>query len=157
MSELDQIDRGILHILQEDARNHVASELADVLNIAPNTVRNRIERMEAGGVIQGYHPLIDYEAAGFQLHVVFICTVPISERADKAEQAMAVPGVIEVTEVLSGTNNLTVEVVATDGDDITQIAERLEGAGVTIQDERFLKNVRAQPYNPFGADIVGDE
>lgn len=152
--ELDDVDRGILHLLQEDARNSVATAIADEVGVAPNTVRNRIERLEEAGVIEGYHPQIDYERAGYQLHVLFICTVPVSERRTLVGKSLEIDGVIEVTEALSGHQNLIVEVVGADSDDLTAIAEQLEALGIEIDNERFLKDVRSQPFDHFGVDVV---
>lgn len=153
-SELDDVDRGILHMLQQDARNHSASLIADEVGVAPNTVRNRIERLEENGVIQGYHPQIDYERAGFQLRVVFLCTARVSDRGDLADRALDVEGVVGVTEILSGTENLLVETVSDTSDDLTRIAAEFEELGLDIRDERFAKNTRVQPFDNFGVEIV---
>lgn len=75
-SELDNVDRGILHLLQVDARNTTAKEIAEKTGVAASTVRNRIEQLEANGVITGYHPKIDYEAANLPLKVLFVITAP---------------------------------------------------------------------------------
>lgn len=152
--ELDDVDRGILHLLQDDARNNSASNIAEEVDVAPNTVRNRIERLEEYGVIQGYHPHIDYEQAGYQLHVNFVCTVPIVDRRDIADQMLDIGGVIQVVEILSGRDNLAVEAVGEDSEDITDIASQLENIGCEIDDEWFIKNTRVQPFNHFGVEVV---
>lgn len=61
IDELDELDRGILHCLQEDARNNSAADIAEKVGVTANTVRNRIQRLEEEGVIQKYTPIIDYE------------------------------------------------------------------------------------------------
>lgn len=152
--ELDDVDRGILHLLQEDARNNSPATIAEEVGVAPNTVRNRIERLEDRGVIQGYQPHINYERAGYQLHVIFVCTVPVSDRRTIADDALGIDGVIRIIEILSGRDNLAVEAVGEDSDDLTEIASQLESIGCEIADEWFLKNTRVQPFNHFGADVV---
>lgn len=153
MAQLDAVDRGILYMLQRDARNNSASVIAEAIQVAPNTVRNRIDRLENEGVIDGYLPQLNYERAGYQLRVVFVCSVPIAERQDISQQVMHVDGVIEVREMLSGHQNLLIEVVGIDGDDITDIARKLENLDITIQEERFVKAVRSKPFSQFGDDI----
>ena len=153
-SEIDDVDRGILHMLQRDARNHSASVIADEVGVAPNTVRNRIERLEDAGVIRGYHPQIDYERAGFQLRVIFVCTARVSERGDLADRVLEVEGVVDVTEVLSGTENILAETVSDSSEDLTRIASELEALGLDIRDERFVKNSRVQPFDSFGVEEV---
>lgn len=150
---LDETDRAILHLLQVDARN-TASNIADEVGVAPNTVRNRINRLEENDVIVGYHPQINYEKAGFQLHIALTCTVPVSTRRQLAENASKIEGVIGITEILSGTENMVIEVVGTDGDDITRIATALEGEGLKIQNERIIISDYVQPFNHFGASAI---
>ena len=152
---LDDTDRAILHLLQEDARS-TASHIADTVGVAPNTVRNRIDRLEELGIIEGWQPQVNYERAGFQLHIVFVCTVPISERRNLAENVMEIEGVIATTEILSGHQNLMIEVVGADTEDITRIATSLEDRGVTIRDERLIKSTRTQPFDHFGMNETSE-
>lgn len=152
--ELDDVDRGIVQMLQEDARNNSASVIADEVGVAPNTVRNRIDRLEEQGVVRGYHPHIDYERAGFQIRVIIVCTVPVAERHEFADEALAVDGVVRVIERLSGHENLAVEAVGTDGNAVTSVASGLEAIGCEISDEWFLKNDRVQPFDGFGSEEV---
>lgn len=152
--DLDDVDRGILHLLQEDARNNSAADIADEVGVAPNTVRNRIERLKERGIIRGYHPHIDYEKAGYQLRVIFVCTVPIADRREIADAVLTIDGVIRVIETLSGHENLAVEAVGESGDDITTIASQLEESGCEIRDEWFLKNTRVQPFDHFGVEAL---
>lgn len=154
--ELDEVDRGILHMLQQDSRNNTASDIADAVGVAPNTVRNRIERLQDSGVILGYHPNIDYGQAGFHLRVRFVCTVSVGDRNDLADDALGIDGVVQVDEIHSGKENLVIESVGVDGDDITRIAADLEALGATIQAERFVKNSRVQPFNHFGSESADE-
>lgn len=150
--ELDDVDRGIIHMLQKDARNNSASVIAEAVGVAPNTVRSRIERLEEHGVIDGYYPHIDYEQAGYQLRVIFVCTVPVSDREAFADDVLATDGVVGVIEILSGRENLAVEVVCDDSDQLTAIASQLQDLGCNIGDEWFLKNSRSQPFDNFGSE-----
>ena len=70
--ELDEVDRSILHGLQADARTTTAEEMGEKAKVSASTIRNRIKRLEDAGVIEGYHPHIDYEAANYQLHLFII-------------------------------------------------------------------------------------
>jgi DNA-binding Lrp family transcriptional regulator len=68
--ELDEIDRGILHALQEDARHTTTEETGEAVGVSASTVRNRVEDLEASGVIRGYSPHVDYAGAGYDLNVL---------------------------------------------------------------------------------------
>lgn len=66
--ELDETDRAILEALNENARKSYR-DIAKELGIALSTVSNRVKRMEENAVIQGYIPLIDAAALGYDLVV----------------------------------------------------------------------------------------
>ncbi|WP_226480356.1 Lrp/AsnC family transcriptional regulator [Natrinema amylolyticum] len=57
---LDAIDREILHQLQQNARRPITA-IAEAVNVADNTVRNRIDKLEAAGVIDGYSADVNYD------------------------------------------------------------------------------------------------
>ena len=70
--DLDDVDRSILYMLQEDARNTTAQEIANRVGVSASTVRNRINRLEDDNIIQGYHPELNYEAANLPLQGRFV-------------------------------------------------------------------------------------
>lgn len=75
--EIDATDRGILYLLQQDAREATTTGIGKQVGVSASTVRNRIESLEERGIIRGYVPIVDYEAAGFQLRILFTCTTSI--------------------------------------------------------------------------------
>ncbi|QSW97904.1 Lrp/AsnC family transcriptional regulator [Haloterrigena alkaliphila] len=152
--ELDDIDRGILHRLQEDARHTTATDIADDVGVTANTVRNRIQRLEDEGIVAGYVPLIDYERTEKSLHVVVECSVPIHERGEQAASALEIDGVVAVRELMTGHRNLRVDIVAEDTDQITAAVSRLQRAGLEVEVEELLKAEYRQPFNHFGTDAV---
>lgn len=157
IESLDRVDRGILFLLQEDARHATTTAMAEKLDVSASTIRNRIERLEAGGVIRGYHPDIDYDRAGLQLHVLLICSVPNPERQRLAEQALDVHGVVQLQEVLNGDENLQIEVVGTETDDLADIMDELSELGIEIVNSKILKNTNVRPFDHFGRDVVRDD
>ena len=60
---LDDTDREILRILQEDARTPF-SEVARRIDMSSATVHDRVSRMEEAGVIEGYHARVDPSSVG---------------------------------------------------------------------------------------------
>lgn len=50
---LDETDRHILHVLQNNARATI-TDIANEVGVSGNTVRNRIEQLEEQGIIKGY-------------------------------------------------------------------------------------------------------
>lgn len=151
---LDDVDRGILHALQQDARNSTAAGMGETVGMSASTVRNRIQRLEEAGVIKGYNPDIDYERANYQLYVIIVCRAPPSERSELANRVMGVAGVVTVRELLTGTENLHVEAVAVDSDTVDSITERIHELGMDIVSTDIVKTERVQPFDHFGEEAT---
>ncbi len=60
---LDSIDIAILSILQHHGRRHLA-EIAKEVDLSPPTVMERVKKLEARGIIKGYHALLDAKKLG---------------------------------------------------------------------------------------------
>ncbi len=60
---LDSIDIAILSILQHQGRRHLA-EIAKEVDLSPPTVMERVKKLEARGIIKGYHALLDAKKIG---------------------------------------------------------------------------------------------
>ena len=146
---LDDIDRGILFLLQEDARHTTITEIAKKVDVSPSTVRNRIEHLEETGVIEGYFPKINYEQAHYPLHVVFVCSAPAEEREELARDALDRHGVVDVREMLTSTRNIYIEVVATNTRDLTEISNNLASMGFSIESSEILTNHYTRPWAEF--------
>jgi len=153
---LDEVDRGILHLLQKDARNKTTREIGNEVGVSSGTVRNRIEKLEDTGVIRGYVPNIDYERAGYQLQVLFTCTAttPSEELAMYLRERH---GVVTVRKLLAGEENYHVQAVSTDTDDVSEIANSIRDCGLErirsdVLDEEFI-----QPFNHFGKDVANED
>ncbi|WP_128477561.1 Lrp/AsnC family transcriptional regulator [Halorussus pelagicus] len=146
---LDDLDKHIIYSLQKNARKASTSTIAEQADVSASTVRHRIRQLEESGIIHGYCPSIDYEAAGFQLLTLIICTAPIPERETLAQKAKKVEGVVAVREVMTGHENIHVEVLGTDGDDLSRIGQELDGLGLEIEDEDLIRNDYDNPYEGF--------
>ena len=147
--DLDEIDEGVLFALQRDARNVTTEEIADEVNVSPSTVRNRIEKLEQGGVIEGYEPKINYERGGFPLHVLFVCTAAPKERSNIAEDVLHVKGVTGATEMLTSEHNLYVEVIAASTSDLSRITDAIDDLGLVIHSSEIVTKQISQPWGHF--------
>src|SRR5215475_522949 len=79
---INDIDTKILTILQEDARTP-NSEIARQLGMAPSAILERIRKLEARGVIQGYEARIDPSALGLGM----LAYVYVREDRPNSEQS----------------------------------------------------------------------
>lgn len=78
--KLDHIDHKILEHLQKNARITNA-ELADKVGLSPTPCLRRLRRLEAEGIIQGYHTEINREALGVNVTVIIL--VKLEREDDK--------------------------------------------------------------------------
>lgn len=153
--ELDDVDRGILHVLQQDAREATAAEMGEYVGTAPSTVRNRIDALEEAGVIRGYLPELDYEAAGFDLHLFVVCRAPTGRRTELADRALELPGVISVRELTTGSHNIHIELVATDTDTADEARAGLEDLpDLEIVSTQIINDSHLRPFNHFGKEAT---
>ena len=148
---LDTIDEGIIYLLQADARRSI-TDIARRLNVADNTIRNRLERLEDEGVVNGYAVDIDYNRAGVQHHYLFICTVRVSEREAITDELLEIPGVTEVRTLMTGQRNVHVVAAGDDNDDITRIALAIDDFGLRIDVEDLIRAERRRPLAAFAID-----
>lgn len=151
---LDAVDEAILYHLQRDAMQPITA-IADAVNVADNTVRNRIEKLESAGVIDGYTVNVDYDRAGIQHYYLFICTTRVAERERLASEAQRIPGVVEVITVMTGTENVQIKAAAPTKDDITAIAYRLDELGLAIDREHLIWSHTHQPFSGFRTEDIG--
>ncbi len=153
-TEIDDVDRAIVHALQEDARNLSSEEIAERVGIAGSTVRKRVGKLEATGVIKGYSAEVDYQRSGYPLRMLLFCTASIPERGGLVSDVLAIDGVVAVQELITGDENLLVTAVGESDDDITPIAQTLLEMGLTVTDEVL---VRSHESTPFGEFAPGSE
>ena len=94
---LDAIDTAILEQLQADSRIPMV-ELAKRVNLSATPCVKRVKRLEADGIIKGYHARLDPDALGRSL-LVFVqvsLTNTDEKTLDAFNQAMrAIPDVLE--------------------------------------------------------------
>ena len=97
LRSIDDIDRRILALLQENARMTQA-EIAKGVGLAPSAVMERIRKLEARAVITGYVALIDPHVIDQRLLAfVAVRTNVVGDRErEVAAQLAAIPEVLEV-------------------------------------------------------------
>jgi DNA-binding Lrp family transcriptional regulator len=73
-AELDHLDFSILSYLRKDSKTPL-KKMAKELGIHPNTLIQRIRKMESGGVIKKYAACVDYSKTGYDLHIIVMIKV----------------------------------------------------------------------------------
>jgi DNA-binding Lrp family transcriptional regulator len=85
-AELDAIDIKILRELQRDGRM-TNVELADRVGISAPPCLRRVRKLEEGGVIEGYHAMLNSPKLGFDL--VAFCMVGLKHQSEANLKAFA--------------------------------------------------------------------
>ena len=115
MSERDSIDRRILDLLQQDGRLTM-TELGERVGLSTSPCSQRVKRLEAQGVIKGYHARVNPAALGKNLLVfVEITLAQKSEHIFKKvrDELQNMPEVLEC-HLISGSFDYLVKVRLTD-------------------------------------------
>jgi Lrp/AsnC family transcriptional regulator for asnA, asnC and gidA len=115
---LDNLDRAILKILQQDAKQ-TYTEIGRQLNLAHSTVYDRIKRMEGQGIIKKYALIVDPKKAGvrFLTAILTIFTDP-KESEKVAERLAEHRQVLEVFTSLSEELLIIAKIVAKDQEEL---------------------------------------
>lgn len=150
-TELDDLDRAILYHLQENGRKSI-TDIANAVDVANNTVRNRIDKLEAQGVIRGYSVDLHYDNANVPHHYIFMCTAPVSEREQLADEVSELDGVVEVVTLMTGESNVHIHAVGIEKDDITYLAYDIDDLGLRINSEHVVRDHVNLPYSGFAPD-----
>lgn len=64
--QLDNLDRKILSMLQEDGRLPY-TDIAKKLAVSPGTIHQRIQKLEAAQIIKGTRIILDYQKLGYDV------------------------------------------------------------------------------------------
>ncbi len=119
---LDDVDRRILRLLQEDPARGVP-DMADAIGLTPAKVTRRLDRMREDGVILGSHAVINWVALGYAVSVSLRITLDKTvSRAfdDFLEAARRVSEVIEIQTFL-GRVDVRLSLIAKDLPDYQRI------------------------------------
>jgi Lrp/AsnC family leucine-responsive transcriptional regulator len=153
---IDEIDRKILTILQQNARISNA-EIARQIEMAPSAVLERIRRLESRGVIQGYEARINPEAVGLGLLAfVFVASSDMSAEMKTATVLAQIPEVQEVHHI-AGEDCFVLKVRVPDARSLGRLLrERISSIG-TVRSTRttvVLETVRESGLFPLCAPKV---
>ena len=120
---LDRIDRAIVARLQNNARTS-NKEIAAAVGVAPSTALERTRRLEAEGVLAGYHAEVSPEALGVGLQALVAVTLrqharPLVEAFEA--HALGLPEVVQVFHT-TGASDFLVHVAVRDTEHLRTLA-----------------------------------
>ncbi len=112
---MDEFDRKILALLQDDARL-TNNDLGERVNLSPSQCSRRRQRLETDGYIRGYRAVLDREKMGFPLVNIISVTLATHNRDNAKRFADLLSRLPEVQEAhaLTGEMDYFVKVVTPD-------------------------------------------
>lgn len=120
---IDDTDRAILALLQDNARISNA-EMARRIELAPSAVHQRVRKLEAKGIIQGYHARIDPRALGYGLSAFVMIRTGEGARSGRVKESLVeIPEIREVHRVV-GEDCFFVKVRVPDTESLGELLDR---------------------------------
>lgn len=115
--------------------------IARKLKRSESTIRERIRRMEARGIIRGYYACVDKRALGYRSEAFVFCNIDPSERIrilDDLQLQKNVTGIFHV----SGGRRLLLKVAAEDNQQLRSIIHnKLIPLGIREVDSRIVMDI----------------
>lgn len=127
--ELDEIDRQIVSLLQENARIPVKS-IADQVALTSPSVSARIDRLEKRGVITGYHAAVDPEYFDYRIKAFINLEVEPVQKKEFYPYIQCCRNVIECN-CVTGDYSMLMEVVFRTTRELDQFIGQLQNFGRT--------------------------
>ena len=144
---LDRIDVRILAALQRDGRSTI-QKLAQTVGLSPRASLERVRRLEAAGIIAGYHAVVELGRVARPVNV--FAEINLEKQASRArfeKRLAAIDAVVECWEV-SGTVDYIARFVCAD------LAEYEELTSALLDDDRLgaariVSHVALRPIRRF--------
>jgi Lrp/AsnC family leucine-responsive transcriptional regulator len=125
--KIDQYDKKILQLLQEDARMSHA-EIGRQIHLSQPAVSERIKRLESSNIIRGYRADINPKALGYDITAMI--RVSTQQGRPYAQYVADCPEIIDCYTV-TGEDGAVMKVLATDVEHLQQIINALNAFGST--------------------------
>ncbi len=134
------MNRRIVNILQRDGRATTA-QIARELKRSESSIRERIRRMEARGIIRGYYAYVDKSALGYRSEAFVFCNVDSKDRDRVNRELLGVKNVTGIFHV-SGERRLLIKVAAEDNERLRAfVHNKLIPMGIKDVDSRIQMDV----------------
>ncbi|WP_246681187.1 Lrp/AsnC family transcriptional regulator [Mesorhizobium sp. B2-6-1] len=146
--ELTEKDRQLLALMQKNAREPVAS-LARQLGVSRTALQERIQKLEAGGVIEGYAVRLTKEAAQNSVHCFTFAALNNKSYPDVSRKIKAMPS-IQAVYAITGEWDLIIHVAAEtleklnrEVNALNEISGIVKTASHVVMETKFNRNIYA--------------
>lgn len=152
---MDNIDRKILNILQENARTPL-KVIAEQVFLSSPAVSARIERLENAGLITGYQAQISCAAMGYQIKAFIALEVEPSQKPEFYPYIESCPNVMECN-CVTGDYSMLIKVCFHTTQELDQFIDQLGRFGRTRTQIVFSTPVEHRGIPAMEQDTEGAE
>ncbi len=128
-SKIDDINKKILHHLQENSRESFAS-IGRMVGLTPPAVAERVKKMEDLGVLEGYKARVNHLKMGYQLRAIVTIKAFMGKLKPFLEKVRSMKEVINCYRI-TGNENIIMEVVLLDQLHLEKFIDQLIQYGET--------------------------
>ncbi len=151
---LTRIDRTIIRLLQRDARSSYA-ELSRLANIPESTVRRRLDRLQAEGLID-FAVIADPTKLGYEFQAMVGLKVEL-RRLDAIADALREMPEVTYAVFLTGNFDVMIQIVVpSQGDLVDFLAKRLAPIDGIRSTETFMMPWVIKPITSWALPLPGD-
>jgi Lrp/AsnC family transcriptional regulator for asnA, asnC and gidA len=153
-NKVDTVDLLILRELRDDCKRPMR-ELAQKLRMHPNTLLQRIKRLEKSKIVRRYHADIDFKALGYDMHAVVMIRIKKSglEEEKLLNNVAALPEVQSLYAVTGGADCIAI-VKAKNRDDLVRILKIIQTEKAVLRTTSYLVLVNykeSYQFNPLSS------
>jgi Lrp/AsnC family transcriptional regulator, leucine-responsive regulatory protein len=100
--ELDETDRRILAVLQEDCKTPLA-KIGEAVDLSAPAVTERIRKLEEAGIVRGYHAVLDGRKLGLDITAFIGVSIDFPKMIESFEREVnSMPDILECHHVTGG-------------------------------------------------------
>ena len=130
VKKLDETDKKIIEILQEDGRISM-KDLGKLIGLTSPAVSERIKRLENCGIISGYKAIINPDALGRNIKAFIHISLPGSQSyAEFLENAKSDPRIVECHHI-TGDDCSLLKVLVRDMQELENVIDSIKKIGST--------------------------
>lgn len=122
-SSLDEIDIGILNVLQEDA-DLTYAEIAKRVGVSPSTVYMRIKKLKDRGFIKKIVAVVDPELLGYKLRALLFISIDVKKFNKVIEHLSSIPQVKSIYDV-TGEWTLVCSLLVKDHTELSKLLDQI--------------------------------
>jgi len=135
--KLDELDRTLVANLVEDS-SLSSKELARRLAVHPNTLLQRIKRLERNGIIKKYTAVVDYSKLGYSLQGVILLSANMNSKwEEKLKPVVDMPEVVSFV-LLTGDFDALIQVRVSSHDELVKVLRKIVETGVVRRTSSYI-------------------